>query len=154
MNKIVSINSKISLLQKTDFNNALKIECASYSFPWTKKILLSNYGKSYYNLKLEYNGILIAFLITQVILNEAILLNIVVESSKRRKGLGRKLLRTLIDELNNKNIITLWLEVRYSNNVAIALYESLGFNKVSVRYNYYPTKNGREHAHIMALTLV
>jgi len=43
--------------------------------------------------------------------------------------------------------------VRASNQAAIQLYESLEFNQVSLRRNYYPTATGREDAIIMALTL-
>jgi ribosomal-protein-alanine N-acetyltransferase len=50
-------------------------------------------------------------------------------------------------------VFTLWLEVRASNTAAIALYESLGFNEATIRRNYYPAKEGREDAIIMALPL-
>ncbi|MNR57792.1 ribosomal-protein-alanine N-acetyltransferase [compost metagenome] len=50
-------------------------------------------------------------------------------------------------------MVTLWLEVRASNRAAIALYEDLGFNEVTVRRNYYPSANGREDAIVMALPL-
>jgi len=59
----------------------------------------------------------------------------------------------LIAELEQRGILTLWLEVRASNQQAIALYQFLGFNEVSIRRNYYPTKEGREDAIIMALPL-
>jgi len=49
--------------------------------------------------------------------------------------------------------MTLWLEVRASNAAAIALYEQLDFNEVSIRRNYYPTKDGKEDAIMMALTI-
>jgi ribosomal-protein-alanine N-acetyltransferase len=59
----------------------------------------------------------------------------------------------VIVELESRGIQTLWLEVRASNRPAIALYEQLDFNEVSVRRNYYPTADGKEDAIIMALTL-
>jgi len=63
------------------------------------------------------------------------------------------LLEHIITELTQREVLTLWLEVRASNLGAIALYEQLEFNEVSVRRNYYPTAEGREDALIMALTL-
>ncbi|TFT87135.1 ribosomal-protein-alanine N-acetyltransferase, partial [Proteus mirabilis] len=39
--------------------------------------------------------------------------------------------------------------VRESNQKASNLYESIGFNSVSVRKNYYPTATGKEDAIIM-----
>jgi ribosomal-protein-alanine N-acetyltransferase len=94
-----------------------------------------------------------AFAITQVVLDEATLFNIAVDPAWQRQGLGRQLLEHLIGELEKRDVLTLWLEVRASNQPAIALYESLGFNEATIRRNYYPTTHGREDAIIMALPL-
>ena len=105
------------------------------------------------NLKLTLDDTLVAFAITQVVLDEATLFNIAVHPSFQRQGHGRHLLEQLIETLETRGITTLWLEVRASNANAIALYEQLGFNEVSLRRNYYPAANGREDAVIMALPL-
>jgi len=76
-----------------------------------------------------------------------------VSPDYQRQGLGRALLEYIISELENRGIATLWLEVRASNQAAIALYESLGFNEATIRRNYYPAKDGREDAIVMALPL-
>ncbi|HBV91304.1 MAG TPA: ribosomal-protein-alanine N-acetyltransferase, partial [Pantoea sp.] len=104
------------------------------------------------NLRLDVDGKMAAFAITQVVLDEASLFNIAVDPAFQRRGLGRQLLQHLIDELIKRDVLTLWLEVRASNQPAIALYEQLGFNQVSRRPNYYPTASGREDAILMALT--
>ncbi len=96
---------------------------------------------------------MLAFAITQVVLDEATLFNIAVHPLFRRQGYGRLLLERLIKILEELGITTLWLEVRVSNINSIALYQKLGFNKVSLRRNYYPTVNGHEDAIIMALPL-
>ncbi|VDZ96197.1 ribosomal-protein-alanine acetyltransferase [Salmonella enterica subsp. enterica] len=70
-----------------------------------------------------------AFAITQVVLDEATLFNIAVDPDFQRRGLGRMLLEHLIDELEKRGVVTLWLEVRASNAAAIALYESLGLTR-------------------------
>jgi len=93
------------------------------------------------------------FAITQIVLDEATLFNIAIDPAFQRQGLGRKLLEDVIEKLEQREIVTLWLEVRASNSKAIALYESLGFNEVSVRRNYYPAAQGREDAIMMALIL-
>jgi [ribosomal protein S18]-alanine N-acetyltransferase len=49
--------------------------------------------------------------------------------------------------------LNMFLEVRASNEVAIALYESMGFCEMSIRRGYYPAKNGREDAVLMGLAL-
>ncbi len=77
-----------------------------------------------------------AFAITMVVLDEATLFNIAVDPDFQRRGLGRMLIEHLIDELETRGVVTLWLEVRASNAADIALYESLGFNEATIRRNY------------------
>lgn len=147
------MTNTISLLTPADLAPAFQIELASHDFPWTEKTFLSNQGERYHNLKLERDGRLVAFAITQVVLDEATLFNIAVAPDMQRQGLGRTLLERVIDDLTRRDVVTLWLEVRRSNQRAITLYDALGFNEVSLRRNYYPTSDGREDAIIMALPL-
>ncbi|MBP2847191.1 ribosomal protein S18-alanine N-acetyltransferase [Dickeya oryzae] len=143
----------ISTLTTADLPQAFDIECLNHAFPWSEKTFISNQGERYLNLKLCHDQQLVAYAITQVVLDEATLFNIAVDPAHQRHGYGRQLLEHLITELEQRGIVTLWLEVRASNARAIALYQSLGFNEVSVRRDYYPTANGREDAIIMALPL-
>lgn len=142
----------ISLLTPDDLAQAFAIECRSHAFPWSEKTFASNQGERFINLRLDVDGQMAAFAITQVVLDEASLFNIAVDPAFQRRGLGRQLLQHLIDELIKRDVLTLWLEVRASNLPAIALYEQLGFNQVSRRPNYYPTASGHEDAILMALT--
>lgn len=143
----------ISLLTPADLTNAFAIEQASHAFPWTEKVLQSNQGERYLNLKIEVNGELAGFAITQTVLDEATLFNIAIQPKFQRQGLGRELLSELIEQLKVKNVLTLWLEVRESNQSAIQLYHAMGFNETDIRRGYYPTKTGREDAIIMALII-
>ena len=63
---------------------------------------------------------------------------IVVDSQYRRKGIGEKLLKNIID-LNPDNIT---LEVREDNIAAINLYKKMGFEVVSKREKYYGNIDG------------
>jgi len=65
--------------------------------------------------------------------DERELLNIAVAPDLRRKGVARALWRASITGFHGN----VFLEVRASNAVAIALYNSLNFNTVSTRDNYY-----------------
>lgn len=141
----------ISTLSTTDLPAAYRIEIRAHAFPWSEKTLTGNQGERYFNLKMTVNDEIAAFAITQVVLDEATLFNIAVDPAFQRQGLGRTLLEHLISELGQRDVLTLWLEVRASNVAAIALYESLGFNEATIRRNYYPTATGREDALIMAL---
>ncbi|WP_054178272.1 ribosomal protein S18-alanine N-acetyltransferase [Trabulsiella odontotermitis] len=143
----------ISSLSTADLPRAWQIEKRAHAFPWSEQIFASNQGDRYFNLKLETENEIAAFAITQVVLDEATLFNIAVDPAYQRRGLGRTLLEYLIDALEKRGVVTLWLEVRASNVAAIALYESLGFNEATIRKNYYPTAEGREDAIIMALPI-
>lgn len=143
----------ISSLTQADLAAAWAIEQRSHAFPWSEKTLISNQGERYRNYGLWVDSQLVAFAITQVVLDEATLFNIAVDPAWQRKGLGRELLDYLIAALEQSDVLTLWLEVRESNQGARALYERLGFNEVTVRRNYYPCATGREDAIVMALPL-
>lgn len=143
----------ISSLTPNDLADAYAIELRSHAFPWSEKNFASNQGERYFNLRLDVDGKLAAFAVTQVILDEATLFNIAVDPAYQRRGLGKALLEHLIAELEKRDVFTLWLEVRASNVAARTLYESLGFNEATVRRNYYPAKEGREDAIVMALPL-
>ncbi len=145
--------NRISSLNPEDLAQAWAIEQRSHAFPWSEKTFASNQGERYLNFRLNVDDEMAAFAITQVVLDEATLFNIAVDPAWQRRGFGRQLLTHLIGELEQRDVLTLWLEVRASNVAAIALYESLGFNEVTVRRNYYPTTDGREDAIIMALPL-
>ena len=143
----------ISSLEPTDLPAAFHIEKRAHAFPWSEQTFASNQGERYLNLQLSVDGVMAAFAITQIVLDEATLFNIAVDPAFQRRGLGRELLEQVIDEVEKRGVVTLWLEVRASNVAAIALYESLGFNEATIRRNYYPTAEGREDAIIMALPI-
>lgn len=151
-NKSANMNT-ISILSTTDLPAAWQIEQRAHAFPWSEKTFFGNQGERYLNVKLTVDDKMAAFAITQVVLDEATLFNIAVDPDFQRRGLGRMLLEHLIDELEKRGVVTLWLEVRASNAAAIALYESLGFNEATIRRNYYPTAQGHEDAIIMALPI-
>lgn len=144
----------IEEIQQADFERLFEIEQKAHLVPWSKGTLLNNQGEKYLNLKLVENGEIVAFAISQLVLDEATLFNIAVDPNFQGKGFGKRLLSELILKLQKRGIATLWLEVRESNQAAQKLYDSLGFNEVTVRKNYYPTpEGGKENAVIMALYL-
>ncbi len=63
------------------------------------------------------------------------LMNIAVDPSTRRRGLGAALLQAMIARAGEDEAYT--LEVRTSNAPAIALYERFGFRSVGTRPRYY-----------------
>ena len=144
----------ISPISDSDFSRLFEIEQQAHLVPWSKGTLLNNQGERYLNLKLSIENQIVAFAICQKVLDEATLFNIAVAPEFQGKGYGKRLLESLIQQLQQQNVLTLWLEVRESNQTARQLYDKLGFNEVTLRKNYYPTSTGeRENAIVMALYL-
>ena len=65
------------------------------------------------------------------------ILNLFVIESMRKQGFGKRLVAEVIRLCKSEHIEHLTLEVRTSNIAAIRLYQSLGFQHVTTRTNYY-----------------
>ena len=85
--------------------------------------------------------------------DEGHLLNITIAPAWRRQGLGRLLLKHIVDTAREQQARTLFLEVRPSNRAAIELYEQAGFEAFALRKGYYPADQGHEDAIVMRLDL-
>lgn len=70
-------------------------------------------------------------------------MTIAVAGHARRSGIGRALLLDLVGVAARRRIREVLLEVRADNDAALALYESLGFTRLSRRRGYYgPGQDG------------
>lgn len=68
---------------------------------------------------------------------DADVLTLTVAPSWRRKGIGRAMLDQLIAWAKERKAPVIFLEVREGNVEASPLYESVGFEAISTRSNYY-----------------
>lgn len=68
---------------------------------------------------------------------EAEIIYLHTAGSFRRRGLGAYLLYRTLEELSSRGIQSMFLEVRKSNQAAIALYKRLGFLLFGERQRYY-----------------
>jgi len=85
----------------------------------------------------------------RVILEEGEILTLAVDQRARGHGLGGRLLDELLAWGWARGAERVFLEVRPSNRIAAALYESRGFREVGVRRQYY--EQPREDARILRL---
>ena len=76
-----------------------------------------------------------------VVLDEGSITNIAVRPDVRRQGLGRAVVEALLDRARSLGVTDVYLEVRLSNEPAIALYRALGFDVVGTRKNFYKQPN-------------
>jgi len=77
--------------------------------------------------------------------------NLAVAPAARGRGAGSILLESLLESAQGLGLASIFLEVRESNVVAIALYHSRGFRDVGVRRQYY--SHPVEDARVLLLSL-
>lgn len=82
---------------------------------------------------------------------EADIQTIAVAEHARRRGLGRMLVLTLVNEARKRGAVEVFLEVRADNPGAQSLYRSLGFEQLAVRRGYYQPDG--VDAHVMRLEI-
>lgn len=102
-----------------------------------------------YDLRVAMAGERVAgFAVTRVTSpGEIELLNLAVAPAFRRRGLGRRLLENVLRTLKTEPKISVFLEVRESNERARNFYKSLNFRELGIRQNYY--QNPSEAAIVM-----
>lgn len=105
---------------------------------------------AYYISVLDDNDKLVGYAGSRVVFDEAELVNVCVDPSFRRNGIGYSILKHYIEYWKNKNAKYAFLEVRVSNTPAINLYEKFGFIKISIRERYY---GNNEDAFVMMLNM-
>ena len=137
-----------------DLESVVTIETAAYEFPWTLGIFRDCLRAGYECWVLEQSGEIIGYGILSVAAGEAHLLNACVAPTQQGHGHGRHLVKRMIELARWHRVQRIFLEVRPSNRAAVALYPTLGFNEIAMRPNYYPAKNGREDAIVMAMELL
>lgn len=130
------------------------LENVSYEFPWSAGIFSDCVKAGHPCWVLSVDSVIAGYGILSMGAGEAHLLNICVDPAYRGQGLGRHLLGRLLDIARWNGAERLFLEVRPSNPLAKALYESVGFSEIGRRPRYYPARNGREDAIVMALDLL
>ncbi len=136
-----------------DVHEVMDIERRAYPFPWTEGILRDCLRVGYDCWVFEREHIIEAYAVMSIAVGEAHLLNLCVRPESQGKGLGRRLLLFLMDAARRQGADSLFLEVRPSNEAALALYRGLGFNEIGERRNYYPAERGRENALVLARSL-
>ena len=138
----MKLSAHIMTEEDIPFIAALEREC--FSLPWTEKGLteeLSNENAVFFTAKKD--GKTVGYMGLHCVLDECYIANVAVSTAERRQGIGRFLLKYAEEKAVEKNCSFISLEVRVSNEGAIALYESEGYERMGERKNFYssPTEN-------------
>lgn len=149
--------SKLISLDKAYLKPLLDIETACFSSPWSESSLSDYLDGSPRKLAQGWlESDLVGFALFSVIIDEAELLQVAVEPSKRKQGIAEKLLQQSFQQLKTRGVSRILLEVRASNVTALKLYKRLGFCEDGIRKAYYPPENmdtEREDAVLMSVCL-
>ena len=132
-------------------DDVMEIEVHANPTPWTKQTFEKILELRSQSFVIILNSQIVGFCIANKVLDECHLQNISVVDTMRRQGIGNFMLDILKKRMNLAGITAVLLEVRKSNKVAQDFYRENGFQELSIRKDYYQTKNGREDAIIMRL---
>ena len=125
-----------------------QLEKVCFSDPWSENSVASElYNPLSLWLVAVEDQIVLGYVGSQSVLDEADVMNVAVHPDFRRRHIGQVLIERLIEMLREQAVHSLALEVRVSNESAIALYQKLGFVQVGRRPNYY--RNPKEDALIL-----
>ncbi len=162
--------SELSFLPMTtvDLDSVLEIESVSHIHPWTKGNFSDSLAAGHWaycvrpqledSIKGSYLDpeVLWAYCILFPAVDELHLLNITVSPKLRRLGIGAKMMYAIEGVAAQQKMSRIILEVRPSNVGALLLYQSLGYEQIGLRKNYYPVDIAsglREDAWVLAKSI-
>lgn len=142
-------------MQSADLPEVLAIEYAVYPFPWTNGNFLDSLNSGYETWVLrDASRNLLGYFLMMPVVDEAHLLNITVHADLHGQGIGRTMLDNVVELARRNGLASVLLEVRPTNQRALAIYSQYGFRRIGIRKNYYPAPNNtREDAIVMRLPL-
>jgi ribosomal-protein-alanine acetyltransferase len=105
---------------------------------WSEKSYVESLGwRGAVALASEFEGRVTGFIIGRQIAGDGEILNLAVIPERRRQGAGGALLTAALDEFRARRTGRVFLEVRESNQAAIAFYAKHGFAETGRRAGYY-----------------
>jgi ribosomal-protein-alanine N-acetyltransferase len=139
----------IRRLTLADLTDIERIERRVYPTPWSRSMFAGELAKpaSVCLGAFDEGGRLVGYLIVSRYVDAWHVMNVAVDSELRRAGIGSRLLAELFELTAGDPHRGYTLEVRVSNDAAIALYERFGFTRNGIRRGYYT--DNREDALIM-----
>lgn len=131
--------------ESRDLTQLLPIEQACFPEAWSMPMLRKEFQHHWSTFRLlewrdplaQDEPFIAGFTLYWFVVDELHLMQIAVAPEHQRKGLGRRLMKDLMLQLRQRQGVRILLEVRRSNEAAIALYKDLKFEEIGVRKGYY-----------------
>lgn len=144
----------LRLMKETDLPIVLELEEQLFTSTWKMDDFLYEMNENPFSQMFvwEENSEIVGYMGIWIIFEQAQLTNLAVNKKYQGKGYGRKLLEMGISLCQEAGCEIMTLEVRQSNVVAKLLYQSCGFEKVSVKKDYY--QDNHEDADVMMKGLI
>jgi ribosomal-protein-alanine N-acetyltransferase len=128
---------ELLLAKKEHLSLVAMLEEKTFSAPWTEKALEFFLDELNFCVILLEDGDLASYCTVTTVLDEAQIINVATDSRFKRMGMAEQVLFRVFEECSNRGIVSISLEVRESNEGAIALYKKLGFEVLGKRKNFY-----------------
>lgn len=138
-------------MEKQDIGQVAELEREVFSMPWSEQGFADalDGGHGLFFVACEEERI-IGYCGMYGILDEGEITNVAVATEYRGTGVARQLMDALMEAGRAKEIHTLILEVRMSNERAIHFYEKCGFSIAGIRRNFY--EKPREDGYVMTFS--
>lgn len=136
--------------QEHDLADIAALEQEAMRDPWSFAQLASALASGNLGWVVRAQGTLAAYAIVLAAGEEWELLRLAVASSWRRQGVASGLLAHFACCAEERGARRLLLEVRASNEAALACYRRAGYREIARRRGYYSAPEGREDAVVMA----
>jgi ribosomal-protein-alanine N-acetyltransferase len=144
---VISESLEIRRLNYADLPQVIAIERRAFPTPWSLAMFVLELSKpSGICLAALLDGRIVGYLICSRYDTVWHIMNVAVDSGRRRRGIASALLTKLFERADQPGE-QYTLEVRTSNAAAIALYERFGFRHAGIRRGYY--HDNQEDADIM-----
>ncbi|WFS60896.1 ribosomal protein S18-alanine N-acetyltransferase [Pseudodesulfovibrio thermohalotolerans] len=122
-----------------DVGDLIELEALCFDYHWTEEqFLLGLEAGAFKVIGVRRGGILAGYMAFSLIADEMEILNLAVHPDFRRQGLGEALLARSFEICRQSGIAKSFLDVKVSNDPALALYRKFGYKKIGIRKKYYP----------------
>ncbi len=105
---------------------------------WSPEVIATDFASGFRHYRgLDVDGVLAGYAVYGFDGDAFHLMNIAVASDARGEGHSHLLMEDFLAEARRLGVAEAWLEVAVTNDAALALYRSHGFEDVRVRRRYY-----------------